>query len=116
MFCVKCGNRIEAGWNVCPNCGARCTENRDAPISYQSGNGNSGYRGLAIASLVSGIIGLIFCCIGIGIIPSIIGLILSILSLRKQNTNNSMAVAGLITSLIGIISILILLLIAYGQE
>ena len=35
MFCVRCGQRLEDGWNVCPNCGEPVGENPTDPQQHQ---------------------------------------------------------------------------------
>lgn len=55
-------------------------------------------RGLAIASLVLGIVSF-FCC---GSICSIVGLVLGIVSRSKQKENNGMATAGIVLSVIAL--------------
>lgn len=57
---------------------------------------------LGIASLVLGIIGLLFSCIVIGIIPCIIGLVFSIIALTQKGTKHGTAIIGLACSIIGI--------------
>lgn len=59
-------------------------------------------KGFAIASLVLGILSLVFCCLGGGVL-GIVGLILGILSLVKKESKMGMAIAGIITSSFGII-------------
>lgn len=58
-------------------------------------------EGLKIASLVLGIVGLALSFLFIGFLPAIIGLILGIISIKKEK--NGMAIAGIICSIIGII-------------
>ena len=59
--------------------------------------------GLGIASLVLGIIGMIFSIILIGIVPCIIALIFSVIVLRKKDKKHGFAIAGLVCSIIGMI-------------
>lgn len=54
--------------------------------------------GKAIASLVLGIVGVVFSCCCLGYISSIIGLILGIVSKSQRPNNNGMALAGIIVS------------------
>lgn len=70
--------------------------------------------GFGIASLILGIVGLVFSCFIVGIIPAFLGLIFAIIALCQKNTKNGMAIAGLICSIIGIVfsAIIILLGIA----
>ncbi len=70
--------------------------------------------GLAVASMVLGICSLIFYCIWFIALPTaIIGVILSILSLKNpQNGGRGMAIAGLVTSIIALV-LAVIILIAY---
>lgn len=70
--------------------------------------------GFGIASLILGIVGLVFSCFIVGIIPAFLGLIFAIIALCQKNTKNGMAIAGLICSIIGIVfsAVIILLGIA----
>jgi len=56
---------------------------------------------MAIASLVLGIVGLILGCVVVGFFPAVIGLILGIVAIAR-NQNKGMAIAGVICSAIGI--------------
>ena len=53
--------------------------------------------GFGIASLILGIVGLVFSCFIVGIIPAFLGLIFAIIALCQKNTKNGMAIAGLIS-------------------
>lgn len=68
--------------------------NNYAPNQYQQPQDNS--RGLAIASLVLGIVSF-FCC---GC--SIVGIVLGVLSRKKKPTDNGMATAGIVLSIIAL--------------
>lgn len=68
---------------------------------------------MSVASLILGIIGLLTSCIVIGIIPSIIGLILGILSM-KSTKNKGASIAGIVTSAVGILIFVIILVGAMG--
>ena len=62
-------------------------------------------NGMAIGSLICGIVGILLCCCcGIGAILGIVGIILAICS-KKQNAGkmSGMAVAGLVCSIIAIL-------------
>lgn len=70
---------------------------QNAPVQYQS-------NGMAIGSLVCGIIGLLLsCCWYIGIPLSIAGLVLGILVLKNKKGGKGMAIAGIVLSSITII-------------
>lgn len=68
-------------------------------------------RGFAIASLILGILSLVLCCIGGGVL-GIAGLALGIASLVKKESSMGMAVAGIITSVFGIIYGIAILIMA----
>ena len=60
-------------------------------------------KGMAVASLVLGILGVLCCCIpALGPVLSIIGVVLGIISIRKM-TNKGLAIAGLVVSSIGVL-------------
>lgn len=62
---------------------------------------NNGSKGLAIASLVLGILSLISCCSCFPL--AIVGLILSIIALVKSKNGKGLAIAGLITSAVALV-------------
>lgn len=63
-----------------------------------------GGRGLAIASLVLGIVSSVFFCAYVISIPAALtGLVLGIISLAKHREGKGMAIAGLILSAIGLL-------------
>lgn len=82
------------------------------PYDYSSPYNNEtseGRTGLAIASLVLGIIGLCGCCLPIISIPiGIIGLIFSILGLRSRY--RGLAIAGMVLSIITILFSIMMIL------
>lgn len=58
----------------------------------------NGSKGMAVASLIFGILSLVCCCIGFPF--AIIGLILAIIVLAKHKNGKGLAIGGLITSII----------------
>lgn len=83
------------------------------PPQYQPPVGSSG---LAIASLVLGIVGLTTSWFLVGLPLAIIGLVLGIISLVKRKPGSGMAIAGIITGAIGIVIgglLLVLTTLAY---
>ena len=60
------------------------------------------HKGFAIASLVLGILSIVLCCIYGGFL-GILGLIFGIVSLAKKESKMGMAIAGIITSALGLI-------------
>lgn len=78
---------------------------------YNNNNMPNGNSGLAIASMVCGILSIIFCCCYgiVGLILGIISVIL-VLNFRKSNNGflNGQALAGIICATIGIILSLVM--------
>lgn len=74
----------------------------------------SNKRGLAIASMVLGIIGLVLACLSIGLFPAIIGLALGIVSLATHRGGHGMAIAGVVTSSIAVAIAVIMLIMGAG--
>lgn len=80
--------------------------NNGTPVQFQAevtvANPNNG---MAIGSLICGIVGILMCCCcGIGAIFGIVGVILAICS-RKANAGKmgGMAIAGLVCSIVAIL-------------
>ncbi|MBQ7954621.1 MAG: DUF4190 domain-containing protein [Lachnospiraceae bacterium] len=73
-------------------------------------------NGMAVGSLVCGILSLVLCCCcGFGIVLSIIGLILGIMSKSKNGGKLSgMAIAGIICSGIGVVAGIIGIFYMFG--
>lgn len=68
--------------------------------------------GLAITSMVIGILSLTLCCI-CGSLLGIIGLLFGIIALKKKQRGRGMAIAGIATSVLGfLVGLLIILYIA----
>lgn len=75
---------------------------------------NSG-KGFGIASLVCGIISLICCCFGFTFIVGVAGIILGVLGIVKaQQGKKTMAIVGLILSVLGAVFGLIILIFFAG--
>mgnify|MGYP002715331137 CR=1 FL=1 len=80
--------------------------NHTTPVysSTENTGAGSNAKGLAIASMVCGILSLLCCCIWyIGGILAIVGLVLGIISIRKGTEGRGMAMAGIITSVLGLV-------------
>ncbi len=66
--------------------------------------GEGGSKGLAIASLVCGIISLLCSCCGwLGIIVSVAAVVLGIVSITKKEDGKGMAIAGIICGGVGLL-------------
>lgn len=60
--------------------------------------------GLAVASMVLGIVSIVFsCCVWIGFVCSVLAIIFGILTLRKGPEGKSMAIAGIICGGVSIV-------------
>lgn len=114
IICPQCGKEISANEQECPYCGLslqHSSQNDPYQQPYQTQNKPQGSSGLSIASMVLGILALVFSCLGLGWILGIIGLILGIISVYNKNPGRGMAIAGITTSAISIVLIVILLVI-----
>ena len=68
---------------------------------FNQGNRGNENEPMGIASMVMGILSLVTGCSGVGILLAILGLIFGIISRAK--CKNAFAVAGIVTSVIGLI-------------
>lgn len=111
MKCPKCGNEFEG--NFCPKCGEQSNQFiLSQPVADDTKKAKKSY---ATISLVLGIVGMLFSCIWIGIIPSIIACIAAVTVLKNGESGKNKAILGLITGLIGII-IFISVLATLGSD
>lgn len=77
-----------------------------------NGNAPQGGKGMAVASMVLGIVAIVLSCIWYISIPcAIIGLILGIMY-NKKNAKSGMATAGIVCSIIALILVVVVLLMA----
>lgn len=68
-------------------------------------------NGMAITSMVLGIISLLFtCCCGIGVLPAFVGIVLAVVDISKRGKANGYAVAGLILGILGVVLSLAMLI------
>lgn len=95
MKCPKCNHENADGNTFCLNCGA--------PLPQKTNNTKTGGSGLAVASLVLGIVGLVFTFVVIGVIPAIVGLILGIVALATKKPKKGMSIAGIVLSFLSIL-------------
>ncbi len=120
-FCTQCGTKIEALWNVCPNCGhnLKSERNYQPPVQPQPPLQNytqqkpiyqppqyqpNQYR--PRSNNTNGTVALIFGLLGLfGVIPivgSIVGIVLGAIGKNKDD-DPRMAKAGLVIGIIGIV-------------
>lgn len=72
--------------------------------------------GMAIASMVCGILSIVLCCIWyLSVVLAIVAIVLGIISNVKKMGGKGMAIAGIVTGAIGIVfSIGLIILVAIG--
>ena len=116
-FCKQCGSELENGVKFCPKCGAAVessvevnataltvSESRQqAAVKVKSADAG---HGLAIGSLVCGIIGVVLWFFGytclISVVLGIVGLVLAG-NAKKEGNTEGLRTAGFIVSLIALI-------------
>ena len=142
MYCNNCGGFVQDGAPNCPNCGMMMggpdmnQMGYGQPMGQQSmgqqpmsqmgygqpmGQMNYGGRqpahGLAVASLVLGILPFCICWIGegvgyiIGMLMAIVGIVLGAVA-RKQGNRGGLAIAGLVVSIVALAILGVLFIIA----
>jgi len=125
-FCSQCGTKLEASWNVCPNCGHNLKSERvyqqptqahlpvqtypqkkpqTQPVAYPPRNNNAN----GIIALIFGLLGLFNV---VPVIGSILGIVFGAIG-RKKDDNRGMAIAGLVLGIIGIVIWITLYLIIF---
>lgn len=120
MYCRKCGRELPENATVCGYCGTPTDPKNPYTYGGTPQNMDGGANGMAIASMVLGIVAILLsCCMGgkwITVIVSVIGLVLGIFALQKPNYGNSkaMAAAGIICSVIALVMKVILILVGVG--
>lgn len=114
--CQRCGQELDPQADFCTECGApraipqdytQYSANQD-PHPYQQDNQTYQQQrppssGMAISSMVLGIVSLVLSCIFLGWIPAIISLIQGILVLVNDKPGRGMAISGIVMSVIGLI-------------
>ena len=121
-YCMKCGGQCADQAMQCPRCGAMLGMQNSGHVSQRpSGGGSqfsggsfspqnpSGGPGLAIASMVLGIVALV-----VSIPCAIIGAILGFISLASGKKGKGMAIAGVVCSIVSLIPAI--LMIIYGAS
>ncbi len=64
---------------------------------------NNGNNGLAIATLITGIASIVFCCYGVGIVCAIVSLVLGNKYNAQATAENKMVKVGKILAIIGLV-------------
>jgi RNA polymerase subunit RPABC4/transcription elongation factor Spt4 len=116
MYCPKCGSKIADDAKFCPTCGNKIETAEQLPITpslvvekpavstlpAQIQNSEPGASGMAIGSLVLGILCLVFGWVPVlGIILSVTGTVLGGIALSKHLNGHGQAAGGLVCSIIG---------------
>lgn len=121
MFCKNCGKEINDQAVVCVHCGcavANAAPKAANPTAPMVGAGNDG-KGLSIAALVLGLIGLVFAWFGwfcyVALACAIAGIIFGGMGMNKSKAANGkasgLAVAGLVLGIIGTVFALFAVLV-----
>lgn len=95
--CPDCGREFSDKAVSCPFCGCPINDARQVGGIYES-NYAPPRTGMAIASMVLGIISLFTWLFFIGFLLAAIGLILGVISLLNNQSGKGMATAGVVTS------------------
>jgi uncharacterized membrane protein YvbJ len=102
MFCPQCGEKIPDDAKFCPKCGAALVKTKAAPAPAAPAPAATRERtsGMAVASLVLGILGFIFNLL------AILAIIFGAIAISQTNKDpnlrgRGMAIAGLVLGIIG---------------
>ncbi len=125
MFCPKCGTPANENQSHCTNCGAPLNAQQqvyqqqyNAPYNAPANKSVPGL-GLAVTSMVLGIVSVVlFCIIYVAIPCAIVGIALggvALLKAKRANVKSGMAIAGITCSCVAL-GILIILAVAIGAE
>lgn len=91
--------------------------NQQSPQYFGEESKPTGSQGMAIASMVCGILSILLCCWWIGsVILSIVAVTLGIIAIVKAMPGKGMAIAGIITGAVGVLlTILFVVLVVIGS-
>lgn len=83
-------------------------DKKEDQIKTDNNTSSGDNAGMAIASMVLGIVALVFsCCLWYITIPgAVVGLVLAIISLKKEKPGRGMAIAGLVCNIIAIVAMI----------
>jgi hypothetical protein len=123
MFCAKCGTLVEEGSKFCQKCGMPVAQAAAPPpaatappVGFQPAAAIK-TSGMAVASLVLGIIGMVF----FPFVPSVLAIIFGAIGLGQVNKSNGllkgkgMATAGIILGIVAIV-IMIIVVATFGYS
>lgn len=81
--------------------------------SFYHSSSQSGGNGFGIASMVLGILALVFFCGCINIPLAIISIILAIIQMNRKGEGKGFAIAGIVTSVISVILTVVMIVVVY---
>jgi uncharacterized membrane protein YvbJ len=126
-ICPRCNASNNPTDIICQNCGNQLDSFESPEVDNMQYQNMLKTNGLAVASLVVSIIGLICsCCCGLGLIASIPALIMGVISkmqisnLSRNEKGDGLAMAGIIISVIGIMAAITIIVFIFftgsGEE
>lgn len=102
-FCDSCGSIIKKEAELCVKCGVTQDLTRGGQASAHLAQQNQSKSGMGIASMVIGIVSVVFAfipfCGVIAIIPAIVGLVLGIISFlkyKREGSSKGHSIAGIV--------------------
>lgn len=129
MYCRQCGSKIRQGDSFCPQCGKEVNLEVPAgetpggktppppippPVSSSDRPAGKKMSGWAMASLIAGVIGLLF----IPVLGSILAIVFAIIAKKEikdgngRLTGSGLATGGLVLGIIGVVLPLIVVIVA----
>lgn len=108
MICPKCGTNNAEGVAFCANCGT-AMENTPVQPAYNRPAPAQNGKGLAIASMVLGIVSLIMFALIAGTLAVVFGAMA-----KKKGYTGGMATAGLVLGVIGLATWLLMMIFCSG--
>ena len=106
MFCIKCGRALPDNTRFCAYCGtdlSSIVNNRFVPLNIQEP-----VKGLAIASMVLGIVSIVFISIVISILAIVFGVVA-----KNRGNKSPKATAGIVCGIVVIAIFVLRLIFAY---
>lgn len=103
--CAKCGNECYDFVATCRNCGYEFPK-QETEVKHLENNSKADYA-FPLISMILGIAGMFFSCMGIGVIFSIAGLVLGIIALSKGMDKKAFSITGIVCSAVSFFIFLI---------
>ena len=109
MICPNCGTNNAEGVTFCATCGTAFQTVPVQPMNYRPAPVSEPGKGLAVASLVMGLLSLLILPLVFGILGIVFGGVA-----KNKGYIGGMATAGLVISIIGLASWLLMLIACGG--